>query len=289
VSFSLYHGEVLGLLGPNGAGKTTTMRVITGYLRPDAGRVTVEGIDAGRDPVAARRPVGYAPELAPVPRDPTVRTYLSWCARLRQVPRAQRAAGVSRVIKQAGLVEVANAVIGTLSKGMRQRVGLAQALVHEPSVLVLDEPTSGLDPRQVVETRALVSRLGQSRAVLFSSHLLSEVAELCQRVVVLDRGRVVTVSDVAELTERAGRAAGGPARLRIRVKGDPYAAARHVAGCPEVSAVEVRGGVLLVQGPAGGGLPEVVSAALVAAGFGLVELRSESVTLEEAYLRLVGG
>jgi gliding motility-associated transport system ATP-binding protein len=201
VTFDLRAGEVLGLLGPNGAGKTTTMRVMTGYLRPTAGRVVVAGVDMEADPVAARQRIGYMPESAAVPAEMSVASFLSYCARLRRVPRGERKAAVAKAVRQAGLGTVASERIGTLSKGFRQRVALAQALVHEPDVLILDEPTAGLDPRQVAETRDLIAKLGRKRSVLLSSHLLPEVANLCRRVVVLDRGRVLTISDVAALTE----------------------------------------------------------------------------------------
>jgi ABC-2 type transport system ATP-binding protein len=200
VTFDVADGEVLGLLGPNGAGKTTTMRVMTGYLRPSSGQVLIGGVDMADDPVAARRRIGYMPESAAVPAEMTVLAFLRYCARLRSVPREQRTSAVIEAVRQAGLGTVASERIATLSKGFRQRVALAQALVHDPVVLVLDEPTAGLDPRQVTETRDLIAKLGRTRSVLLSSHLLSEVANLCRRVVVLDRGRVLAVSDVASLT-----------------------------------------------------------------------------------------
>jgi ABC-2 type transport system ATP-binding protein len=177
------------------------MRVMTGYLRPTAGRVVVAGVDMEADPVAARRRIGYMPESAAVPAEMSVAAFLSYCARLRRVPRGERKAAVAKAVRQAGLGTVASERIGTLSKGFRQRVALAQALVHEPDVLILDEPTAGLDPRQVAETRDLIAKLGRKRSVLLSSHLLPEVANLCRRVVVLDRGRVLTISDVGALTE----------------------------------------------------------------------------------------
>ena len=200
VSFDVQQGEVLGLLGPNGAGKTTTMRMITGYLHPTSGTVRVNGADTAADPVGARRSIGYMPELPAAPPEMTVRSYLRFCARLRGVPRARLRPAVAGALGQAGLHDVGDQRIGTLSRGFRQRVALAQALVHDPPVLVLDEPTSGLDPRQVVETRELVTKLGRSRTVLLSSHLLSEVSQLCRRVVVLDHGKVLAVGDVASLS-----------------------------------------------------------------------------------------
>ena len=281
-SFEIKRGEVVGLLGPNGAGKTTTMRLLTGYLRPSTGRVMVGDIDASADPVAARRLVGYLPETAPVPGDLTVAAYLRYCAVLRAVPRRQRRSEVDRVSDLTGLRDVRGRRIGQLSRGFRQRVGLAQALVGDPPVLVLDEPTVGLDPRQVVTTRNLITRLGRSHAVLLSSHLLSEVAQVCRRVVVLDEGKVIATAPVRELTSPSAEQ-----RVVLRLDGADGAVPvmRAVAG---VDRVERRGRDIVVWGT-GTGLAAAISSAVVAGGFSLLELRSESATLEDAYLRLVQG
>jgi ABC-2 type transport system ATP-binding protein len=201
VGFDVGSGEVLGLLGPNGAGKTTTMRLITGYLRADRGRVRVGDVDVGADPVGARRLIGYMPESAPVPAELTVRGYLSYCTKLRGMPRPRRRPAIDAAMGRTGLADVSGQLIGRLSKGYRQRVALAQALVHDPPVLVLDEPTSGLDPRQAAETRALIAKLGRDRTVLLSSHQLTEVSSLARRVVIIDRGRVVATRDVSALGE----------------------------------------------------------------------------------------
>src|SRR4051794_4226744 len=281
VSFDVHAGEVLGLLGPNGAGKTTTMRAMTGYLRPTTGRVLVDGIDMAEDPVAAHQRIGYMPESSAVPTEMSVIGFLRYCARLRRVARDHRQKAVANALRQAGLGGMADARIGTLSKGYRQRVALAQALVHEPDVLVLDEPTAGLDPRQVAETRELIAKLGRTRSVLLSSHLLSEVANLCRRVVVLDKGHVLAVSDVAALTAAMGT------RLELRVSGDPSRAAQVVRGVAGVEDAAVRGDVVVVKGT-GDDLGQRVAAAVIEAGVGLLEQRVVSQgTLEEAYLNLV--
>jgi ABC-2 type transport system ATP-binding protein len=201
VTFDVRPGEVLGLLGPNGAGKTTTMRVLTGYLRPTSGRVRLGDVDPAVDPVTAKRLCGYVPEASALYRDMRVDRFLRFWAQLRGVARDERPARLERVITQAGLHGVEHQLVGSLSRGYRQRVALAQALVHDPPVLVLDEPTAGLDPEQVVETRKLIGRLAKTRTVLLSSHLLTEVAQLCKRVVVLDRGRVLAVDEIAALTD----------------------------------------------------------------------------------------
>jgi ABC-2 type transport system ATP-binding protein len=201
VTFDVRPGEVLGLLGPNGAGKTTTMRVLTGYLRPTSGRVLLGDIDPSVDAVGAKRLCGYVPEAGALYRDMRVDRFLRFWAQLRGVARDARRDRVERVITQAGLRGVEHQLVGALSRGYRQRVALAQALVQDPPLLVLDEPTPGLDPEQVVETRKLIGRLAKTRTVLLSSHLLNEVTQLCRRVVVLDHGRVLAVDDIAALTD----------------------------------------------------------------------------------------
>ncbi|MHB8467703.1 MAG: ABC transporter ATP-binding protein [Acidimicrobiales bacterium] len=283
VSFDVDAGEVLGLLGPNGAGKTTTMRIITGYLRPDRGRVRVGDFDVASDPVAARRIIGYLPESAAAPSELTVHAYLRSCARLRGLRRAERGPALDRAIERAGLTDVGGRRIGALSRGYRQRVSLAQALIHDPPVLVLDEPTAGLDPRQVAETRDLIAKLGRTRTILLSSHLLSEVTSLCKRVVIIDHGRVVAAQSVSALT-----AAAHGSRLVVQVTGDVERAAVVIAGVDGViSCLPAATGKLIVRG-ASDTLAEKVSAAVIAAGFGLVELRATTDTLEDAYLRTVG-
>ena len=283
VTFAVRPGEVLGLLGPNGAGKTTTIRMLVGSLRPDAGSVRVGGHDALRHPIEARRSIGYMPETGALYPDMSVQSYLTHCARLRGIPRRRRGPAVSRAMRAAGLGGTAGQTIGTLSRGYRQRVGLAQALVHDPPVLVLDEPTAGLDPRQRVEVRDLVARLGRSRTILLSSHLLSEVTELCRRVVVLNGGRVVAVDEVAALTALAS---GHQVRLELRVSGDVGRAEEVVRQVPGVTRVEGRGDRIVVTGEASL-RAQAVSAAVVAAGLGLEEMRSTGASLESAYLDLV--
>jgi ABC-2 type transport system ATP-binding protein len=222
------------------------------------------------------------PESSALYPEMTVQGYLRFFAKLRRVPRRTRAAAVDRAIDRANLASVGRTRISTLSHGFRQRVSLAQALLHDPAVLVLDEPTAGLDPRQVVETRQLIAELARSRTLLLSSHLLSEVQQLCERVVVLDRGKVITVDAVATLT-----AGGDRVRLELRVAGNPAAARKVVQSVDGVSSVSERGGVLVVEGT-GADLAPRVSSAVVGAGISLIELRDvASSSLEDAYLRLV--
>src|SRR5256885_2719998 len=215
ISFRVDMGEIVGFLGPNGAGKTTTLRILAGIFPPTSGEVRIAGRDPARDPLACRRAVGYFPEYAPFYPDLRVEGYLRVVARMKRIPRAERARAVARVLASCGLDGVARRRVGTLSKGYRQRVGLAQALCGDPPILILDEPPIGLDPGQVVEIRDLVRALGGSRAIFFSSHILSEVEALCERVIVVARGRLVGEGTARELSERVGRRQ----RVVLRVDG----------------------------------------------------------------------
>jgi ABC-2 type transport system ATP-binding protein len=210
LSFALEPGEIVGFLGPNGAGKTTTLKVISAFLAPSQGTVRVAGHDVQHEPLAVQRALGYLPEHCPLYEEMRVRDFLGWVARVREVEASDRAQAVDAVVARCQLEDVVGRPIAELSKGYRQRVGIAQALVHEPRVLVLDEPTHGLDPNQVLEIRSLVRELGQERTVLFSSHILSEVEATCKRVLVLHQGRLVADDTLASL---AAKATGGAVRL----------------------------------------------------------------------------
>jgi|SRR5579862_3504921 len=200
VSFTAQKGEIVGFLGPNGAGKTTTMRIITGFLPATSGTVTVDGFDIFDDAHEVRKRIGYLPENPPLYSDMTVTSYLEFVGRIKGVARAALPDAVERVVRRCGLTEVTRRVLGHLSKGFRQRVGLAQALIHEPGVLVLDEPTIGLDPRQIREIRSLVRELAGERTVILSTHILQEVMQICQKVVIISDGRVVVEDQIENLT-----------------------------------------------------------------------------------------
>ena len=199
VGFEVRPGEVIGLLGPNGAGKTTLMKILTGYLEPDAGSVHICGIDVAADPQAAQRRIGYLPESAPVYGEMLVQEYLEMMAAMRGVPAERRRARMVDVIRATGLSDRVTQPIATLSKGYRQRVGLAQAIIHEPEVLILDEPTTGLDPAQIVEIRELIKRLAQKTTVLLSTHILSEIEATCERVLVIMHGKLCADAKLADL------------------------------------------------------------------------------------------
>jgi ABC-2 type transport system ATP-binding protein len=203
ISFTASKGEVVGFLGPNGAGKTTTMRIITGFLAATSGTVRVEEFDIFDDSHEVRKRIGYLPENPPLYLDMTVSAYLQFVGRIKGIPRARLGDAVDRSLQRCGLTDVHRRVCGHLSKGFRQRVGLAQAIIHEPSVLVLDEPTIGLDPRQIRDIRALVRELASERTVILSTHILQEVAQICQKVVIINAGRVVVEDQIGHLTQDA--------------------------------------------------------------------------------------
>jgi ABC-2 type transport system ATP-binding protein len=206
VSFTVQRGEVVGFLGPNGAGKTTTMRMLTGFIPPTDGGASIAGHDIFEDPIAARRAVGYLPETPPLYPEMSVRSYVDYVARIKDVPRAKRRGAVDSALERCGLTAVSRQVIGTLSKGFRQRVGLAQAIVHDPAVLILDEPTVGLDPLQIREIRGLIAGLvapeqgDAQHTVILSTHILPEVEAICKRVILMNEGRKAVDAPLAELT-----------------------------------------------------------------------------------------
>ena len=204
LSFRAPEGQIVGLLGQNGAGKTTTLNMLTGYFPPNEGQVLVNGMDMLHHPRECKRCIGYLPEKPPLYDEMTVEAYLRFVCELREVERKAIAAHIKEIMATCGLADVSGRLVGHLSKGFRQRVGVAQALCGNPPVIVLDEPTVGLDPRQVVEIRELIRQLGKTHTVIFSSHLLSEIQQLCQRVIILHKGKVIREADMAELTETAG-------------------------------------------------------------------------------------
>ena len=285
VSFEVGRGEVVGLLGANGAGKTTTIRMVTGFLPPDQGAVSVAGHDTLNESLAARRTVGYLPESAPAYGEMATEDYLHYRGRLYGLGRSQRRMAVEKSLSMCELGEVRRRRVGHLSRGFRQRVGLAAAILHEPRVLVLDEPTSALDPKQIRQTRAVIRELARERAVLVSSHILPEVEQTCDRVVVMARGRV--------------RAAGRPGELVLRTQ-TPYIAetrgealANAAPGIPGVDRVEreplSEGWVRLrvFPTPQAADLREAIAAAALAAGSTVRELRRETPGLERVFMDLL--
>lgn len=283
ISFSAPKGEILGFLGPNGAGKTTTMRILTGYMPPTSGSARVAGFDVLEHSLDVRREIGYLPESVPLYRDMTVRGYLDFIAKLRGVE--HRSKRVDEVLAQVGMSERARSLIRSLSKGMRQRVGLAQAIIHNPKVLILDEPTIGLDPHQVQDMRTLIRELGRTWTVMLSTHILSEAEQLCDRIIIIDRGRIVAEDTPTVLRERLQQ--GGRLFLRVGGKLSPSQIAKRLRAVPGVSAVEhSRDGFTITAANA-----QDIRAALAAAvtqmpDLELLELRPWAVTLEDIFLEL---
>jgi ABC-2 type transport system ATP-binding protein len=287
VSFRAERGEILGFLGPNGAGKTTTMRVLTGYMPPTEGKAIVAGFDVLDHPIDAKRRTGYLPETPPLYPDMTVGDYLAFCARIKGVPRSERASRVASAMERTRVADRANRYCGTLSKGYRQRVGLAQALLHNPEVLILDEPTAGLDPKQIIETRQLIKALGGDHTVILSTHILPEVSQTCHRVVIINKGRVVAVDTPDNLTTRLGRSAS--IYVQVDTMGaDAGAALAAVGGVSRVTATDDQGPIRAfeVDTEPDRDVRRELAAAVVNRGWGLLELRPMRVSLEDIFLQL---
>ena len=278
----LDRGEVLGLLGPNGAGKTSTMEMLCGTLAPTAGRIAIAGVDLLEAPRRAKRALGYLPEQPPLYPDMTVRAYLGFAGAIHGLGRAQRRSACARALARCGLEEVAGRPIGHLSQGYRQRVGIAQAILHEPPVVILDEPTVGLDPIQIREIRALIAELGRSHGVILSTHILPEVQTLCSRVAILHRGRIV---HEAALTELEGDAV---AALVVGLRRPPENGA--LTGLPGVRGVEwlgadpLGGQRLRLELETGAADAEAIAARAAAADWGLFELTPQRRSLEQVFI-----
>ncbi len=283
ISFTVHEGEIVGFLGPNGAGKTTTMRMLCGIFPPTSGTVRIAGHDVGAEPLACRRAVGYFPEHAPYHAELRVTEYLRFVARVKRVRRAEQAAAVEAVLAAVALEAVASRRIGTLSKGYRQRVGLAQALLGDPPILVLDEPTIGLDPGQVVEIRDLVRGLRGTRTVLFSSHILSEVEALCERVIVIAGGGIVGVGSASELAGRLG----SRQRVTVRVDGPAAEVRAALERLADLVRVDERDGAFLVEATGTAPLARRIGAVVQQGGWVVIELRQEALDLEDIFLELV--
>jgi ABC-2 type transport system ATP-binding protein len=288
VTFSVPRGQVLGFLGPNGAGKSTTMRILTGFIGASSGSASVGGYDVFRQSLEVRRRVGYLPETTPLYNEMRVDGFLKLMCKLRGVPPSKRRARVAEAIESCGLEDRRTEVIGRLSRGLRQRVGLAQAIVHEPDALILDEPTAGLDPGQTRETRDLIKELGRRHTVILSSHILSEVEATCERVLIINEGRIVADGAPGKLAQRLG--SGRRHEVELVVRGDAAAieeTVRGVAGVDEVTVVpEGEDAVRVVATTAVADLRETLSRAVILAGFGLLEVQERVLTLEDVFLQL---
>jgi len=287
LSFHVKRGEVMGLLGPNGAGKSTTMKILTCYLPPSSGTATIDGTSLDEDSIAIRRKIGYLPENAPSYGDMHVTSYLRFTGRMHQIPVATLSDRIAEMGRACGLTAVMHRRISQLSKGFKQRVGLAAAMLHDPACLILDEPTTGLDPNQILEIRQLIRTLGRKKTVLLSSHILSEVEAVCDRVMIIDKGRLIEMGTASELANRIQ----GGSRVEAVIRGDAQALLKML----EKTLPDVEGEVLdadeggrlkLRHGSRGTALPEAVFHAAVACDCVIVEMRREQVSLEDVFHRL---
>jgi len=292
ISFEVQKGQIVGFLGPNGAGKTTTMRVLTCFLPPTAGTATVAGYDVHEHPIEVKRRIGYLPESPPVYPEMEVTEYLEFTGKLKGIPSADIKKRVDEVLGKCAIGDVRDKLIGKLSKGYRQRVGLAQAIIHNPDVLILDEPTSGLDPKQIIEIRELLKSLAGNHTIILSTHILSEVEHSCERVIIISQGKLVAIDSVANLTNRlrgsesvaleveAASGSPNPSDVQVRLE--------QVAGVRSVVMKDSKDGRLTfeVESLQGRQIRADLARSVVNAGWNLSELRPVGLSLEDVFLQL---
>lgn len=294
ISFSVNKGEILGFLGPNGAGKTTTMKIITCYLPPSSGTVEVDGLSVEKDSLRVRRKIGYLPELNPLYWDMNVVDYLEYCARLHNIPKENLKGRLREMIEVCGLINVRHKDIGELSKGYKQRVGLAQAMIHDPEVLILDEPTSGLDPNQIVEIRHLIRRLGKAKTVILSTHILSEVQATCDRVVIINEGSIVANGTPEQLQEQFQ----GATKYAVEVKASVHDPMSEIF--PKLKTIEHIDSVMFegqdganyrftLQSNRGADAREQIFRTSVSENWTLMELSKQTISLEDVFRKLTQG
>jgi ABC-2 type transport system ATP-binding protein len=287
VSFRVERGEILGFLGPNGAGKTTTMRILTGYMPATEGKAIVAGFDVFDQPIEAKRRTGYLPETPPLYPDMSVLEYLQFVAKVKGVPSNERRERIQAVMRRTRIDDMANRLCAKLSKGYKQRVGLAQALIHNPDVLILDEPTAGLDPKQIIETRQLIKELAGDHTIILSTHILPEVSQTCQRIVIISKGKVVAVDTPDNLTARLR----GSETMYVQVDAGGANAAAALSSIPGVTRVveaERRDHHVSfeVESEKGRDIRRDLARTIVSSGWGLLELRPMRMSLEEIFLEL---
>ena len=285
ISFSISKGEIVGFLGPNGAGKSTTMRILTGFIPPTTGSATVAGFDVVRQSLEVRRRVGYLPENNPLYTEMRVEEYLSFRATLRQVPGARRAAAVDSALERCGLGDVRHRIVGHLSKGFRQRIGVADAIVHDPEIVILDEPTIGLDPNQIRHIRKVIRELGKERTVILSTHILSEVEKMCSRVLIINRGKLVSDGTPADILKKTATG-----RIRLDMRGgspEVLEALKRVPGVENVvgASVGTEWSYLIEPRNAATVMPEIIRRASEAR-WEVLEIGPERLSLEDAFFEL---
>ena len=288
ISFTINKGEVLGFLGRNGAGKSTTMNMITGYISASEGQILIDGMDILEQPREAKRRIGYLPELPPLYMDMTVEEYLKFVCEIKEVRRKSQKAHLDDLYNLVKITDVRHRLIRNLSKGYKQRVGVAQALVGNPEVVIMDEPTVGLDPKQIIEIRKLISGLGENHTVVLSSHILHEVADVCDRVVIINKGQIVAQDTLANLTHGIGESI----RLTVRIIGPEKPVARMLREIPGVKYVETLGSReadsvdYLVESDSKTDVRRPLVNAVLAGGYSLLMLKPMDVTLEDIFLQL---
>jgi ABC-2 type transport system ATP-binding protein len=287
LSFSIGQGEVVGFLGPNGAGKTTTLKILTCFLPPTSGQARINGLDVYRNSLKVREQVGYLPESVPLYSEMTVERFLSFAAQAKGMGAREIKTSINKTLDDCGLQKVRGRIIGHLSKGFKQRVGLAQALLNNPPVLILDEPTIGLDPAQVVEIRELIRSLGQERTIILSSHILPEVSQICQRVIIINRGRIVAIDTVSNLTAQIQTSR----KIHLTIQGPREDILKVLMLQPGVLKADENSD----EGPEGY-LVEMdkdkdiradLARLIIEKGWGLLEMRSQELSLEEVFVQIV--
>jgi len=287
ISFRVEKGEILGFLGPNGAGKTTTMRILTGYLPATGGTARIAGFDVFEQSMEVRKRIGYLPEVPPLYPEMTVTDYLTFVARIKGVATAEIPNRVTEAMKMATLTERSDELIKRLSRGFKQRVGIAQAIVHNPDVIILDEPTVGLDPNQIKEVRGLIKNLAGQHTIILSTHILPEVEMTCDRVVIINKGRIVAIDTTQNLTKQLK----GGERVRLQVKGSAENLRDSIAAIEGVRNVEIRSDenslvTADVESESGTDLRPQIASRIITKGFDLLELRSVNLSLEDIFMHL---
>jgi ABC-2 type transport system ATP-binding protein len=295
ISFEVEKGQIVGFLGPNGAGKTTTMRVLTCFLPPSSGKANIAGFDVQENPMEVKKRIGYLPETPPVYPEMEVAEYLNFVGRLKGIPSADIKRRVDEVVGRCAIGDVRDKLIGKLSKGYRQRVGIAQAIIHNPDVLILDEPTSGLDPKQIIEIRELLKHLSGDHTIILSTHILSEVENSCERVIIISKGKLVAIDSVANLTNRLR----GSEQVALEVESpdghpnptDVQQRLEQVSGVSRVLMKDSRNGKLVfeIESLQGRHIRSELARTVVNSGWNLSEMRALGLSLETIFLQLTGG
>ena len=288
ISFSVKQGEILGFLGPNGAGKSTTMKIITSFWAGSEGKVIIDGLDVAKDSLETRKRIGYLPENVPLYDEMRVFEYLKFIAEIRGIDKSEHKNAITKASEACGLSKVLRKPIDELSKGFRQRVGLAQAIIHEPDILILDEPTTGLDPNQIAEIRDLIKRIGKEKTVIFSTHILSEVSATCDRIIIINDGRIVGEGRPDELTEKSTHRE----LIYLKIKADKEAALKRLKGLENIEKVEVKDKEssniygFNIEPKKGVDIREYLSIAVTAQGWPILEYTRKKTSLEDVFREL---